>query len=63
MLRIAIVEDEAGMEDMETKSAAIRDTLIPKMGELREACDRAEAMTAKSFWPYPSYADILFSVH
>ena len=59
----AIVEDEAGMEDMEAKSAAIRDTLIPKMGELREACDRAEAMTAKSFWPYPSYADILFSVH
>ena len=33
------------------------------MSELRIACDEAETLTAKNYWPYPSYGDILFSVH
>ena len=32
------------------------------MQKLRLACDEAETLTAKEFWPYPSYADLLFSV-
>ena len=43
-------------------SAAIRDTLLPAMEVLRALVDEAETLTAKSYWPYPSYADILFSV-
>ena len=43
-------------------SAAIRDTLLPAMEALRALVDEAETLTAKSYWPYPSYADILFSV-
>ena len=43
-------------------SAAIRDTLLPAMEVLRAMVDEAETLTAKSYWPYPSYADILFSV-
>ena len=41
---------------------AIRDALLPVMRELRVLVDQAEGLCAKSFWPYPSYADILFSV-
>ena len=40
----------------------IRDSVLVKMGELRVACDEAETITAKSWWPYPTYADLLFSV-
>ncbi len=51
-----------GISDVQEESYAIRDRLIPAMGELRVLCDQAETKTAKSYWPYPSYADMLFSV-
>ena len=41
---------------------AIRDTLLDRMSELRLACDEAETITAKKYWPYPSYGDLLFGV-
>ena len=44
------------------QSEAIRDTVLVKMSELRLACDEAETLTAKSYWPYPSYGELLFSV-
>ena len=40
----------------------IRDRILPKMGELRLACDEAETLTAKSDWPFPVYGDLLFGV-
>ena len=48
--------------DIIGESAVIRDKVLPKMCELRVACDEAETITAKSYWPFPTYADILFSV-
>ena len=41
----------------------IRDEILPLMAELRKAADEAETMTAKEFWPFPTYGDIFFSVH
>jgi glutamine synthetase len=49
-------------EDIIAESAAIRDTLLPKMGELRAAADEAETLVSSEYWPYPSYGDMLFSV-
>ena len=49
-------------EDIETESVMIRDTILSLMSELRLACDEAETLTAKTYWPFPSYADLLFSV-
>lgn len=37
--------------------------VIPSMNRLRAICDDAEALTAESHWPFPTYGDILFSVH
>ncbi|MBQ9415725.1 MAG: glutamine synthetase III [Clostridia bacterium] len=48
--------------DVVAESEAIRDDILPLMCELRVACDEAESITAKSFWPFPTYSDILFSV-
>ena len=39
-----------------------KDSVIPKMEELRLTVDKAELITDRKFWPYPSYADLLFGV-
>jgi len=48
--------------DIPSQANAIRDTVLGKMGELRLACDEAETLTAKKYWPFPTYGDLLFSV-
>ncbi len=52
----------ADVEDIVKQSAVIRDKILPAMAELRVPCDKAEVMTAKEYWPFPSYADLLFGV-
>ena len=47
-----------GAED----AAGIRDALLSRMQSLRIACDEAEAKTEARAWPFPSYAELLFSV-
>ncbi len=49
-------------EDVEAESYMIRDAVLGRMGELRVACDEAETMTAKKYWPFPTYGDLLFGV-
>ena len=49
-------------EDIGAESVMIRDTVLGLMGELRVACDEAETLTAKAYWPMPTYADLLFGV-
>ena len=44
------------------ESEEIRDEILPKMCELRAACDEAETLTAKRYWPFPTYEDLLFGV-
>jgi len=48
--------------DVIAESAVIRDVILPKMCELRVVCDEAETITDKTYWPFPTYGDILFSV-
>ena len=45
-----------------TEAAAdfYRHRVIPAMNELRSEADILEAMTDKSYWPYPTYSDLLF---
>ena len=40
----------------------IRDRLLPKMAELRAVADEAEVLTAREFWPFPTYGEILFAM-
>ncbi|MFB0920765.1 MAG: glutamine synthetase III [Oscillospiraceae bacterium] len=39
-----------------------KDNVIPAMSEMRISADELETITAKAYWPYPSYGDLLFSV-
>ena len=49
------------IEAIEEESAFIRDTVRDAMTALRAPCDRAETIVQKDAWPFPTYADILFS--
>lgn len=46
----------------ESKSAAdyYCNVVTPQMQAVRETADLLEKLTAKSYWPYPLYSDILF---
>ena len=48
--------------DVEEQGYAIRDDLLAAMDALRESCDKAEMLTAKEDWPFPTYGDLLFGV-
>ncbi len=52
----------SSVEEIGEKATAIRDTVLVRMSELRLACDEAEAITAKKYWPFPTYGDLLFGV-
>ena len=50
------------IEDVTEAADDIRDVILGKMDALRAVCDEAETITAKEFWPFPTYSDLLFSV-
>jgi glutamine synthetase len=68
MIALSIGELEDAMlevsdaKDIFEESETVRDKVLAAMSELRVACDEAETITARSFWPYPTYGELLFSV-
>ncbi|NBI68143.1 glutamine synthetase type III [Pseudoflavonifractor sp. 60] len=51
-----------GLEDIGKESQVIRDEVLDKMNQLRQPCDEAETLTARKYWPFPTYGDLLFGV-
>ena len=49
-------------EGLEEKSMAYMEKVLPKMADLREAVDSLESYVDGSYWPVPSYGDLLFGV-
>ncbi len=48
--------------DIIEESETIRDKVLPAMTSLRTAVDKAETLIDKTYYPYPTYADLLFGV-
>ncbi len=48
--------------DVTDAACFIRDDILEKMAELRSYCDKAETLTAKKYWPFPTYSDLMFGV-
>lgn len=48
--------------DITSLSVYYKDSVVTAMNELRINADELETLTAKKFWPYPSYGEILFSI-
>ena len=58
----ALEQAMIGLYDNEHPSYYCRDTIIPAMNELRAAADQLEPMMPQQYQPYPTYADLLYSV-
>ena len=46
--------------DSEKASHYYCNVIVPQMQAVREDADILESITAKSYWPYPTYSDMLF---
>ena len=51
-----------GCENAEAAARFFAEKVIPVMQEMRAFADDMEMNTAKEYWPFPTYGDILFSV-
>jgi glutamine synthetase len=60
-LEAAIIKTEE-IGDITKKATSFRDAVIPAMDTVRAAADELELITAKKYWPFPTYGDMLFSV-
>ena len=57
-----VLHESETVDGAEAKSKFFCNTVIPVMRALRTDADELEASTAKSYWPYPTYSDMLFYV-
>lgn len=60
-LEIAVLGLKRASDVLE-ESVIIRDTVLPKMAQLRAVADEAETLTAEKYWPFPTYGELLFGV-
>ena len=51
-----------GAADALTRAAYMRDSVLTAMDALRSAADAMETVVAAEYWPFPTYAELLFSV-
>lgn len=49
-------------KDMEQCAHYYYDAVVPAMNHLREPADLLEMLVDKSYWPFPSYGDMIFEV-
>ncbi len=56
LVKLSTVNEATALAEM------IRDRVLPLMAALRAVADEAEVMTAKEYWPFPTYGEILFSM-
>ena len=52
---------EAG-DDPIAVAAYYKDAVIPAMNELRAVVDEMETLVSSQYWPYPTYADLMYRV-
>ncbi len=61
VLEEAVIKARA-TEDVKKAADLYRDEVLSAMGEVRLFADELETLTAKDYWPFPTYCDLLFGV-
>ena len=56
------LDAKKNIEDAQKLAEYYKDVIIPRMDKIRDSADKIEVMTDRNYWPYPSYADLLFGV-
>ena len=59
ILRIAVRVTAIPAEPAEA-ARYCRNVVIASMDAIRASADRLEELTAKAYWPFPTYSDLLF---
>ena len=49
-------------DDLQKLADYYKDVIIERMAKVRASADSMETLTDRKYWPYPSYADLLFGV-
>ncbi len=57
-----LANDAIKIEDSLSRSEFYRDKVIPEMNKVRASADELELITAKKYWPMPTYSDLLHKV-
>lgn len=61
--RLAALENAVrGAGNVSFGAGYYRGKVVPAMEKLRETVDKIELISAKKFWPFPDYGDILFDI-
>ena len=62
-LNLQEVENRASsMEQGKEQAFFYHDKVMTAMNELRKPADELEKLVDKEYWPFPTYADLLFEV-
>ena len=56
------LEMAARFTNMEHCAHYYYDAVVPAMDHLRDPADKLEMLVDKSYWPFPSYGDLIFEV-
>ncbi|MDD6736266.1 MAG: glutamine synthetase type III, partial [Clostridiales bacterium] len=62
MLEESLCDTKKYSEDAQKLADFYKDSVISRMNDVRSYADQIEIMTDRKYWPYPSYADLLFGV-
>ena len=62
MLEESLCDTKKYSEDAQKLADYYKDSVISRMNDVRSYADQIEIMTDRKYWPYPSYADLLFGV-
>lgn len=55
-------QGSAMSENIEEQAKYYHEVIFKSMGDVRRPADRLEMLVDKSYWPFPSYGDLLFEV-
>ena len=58
----SLIEKVKLESDLYKKCEIIKDKVIKSMNNLRKIVDKVESITDLSYWPIPTYIDLLFGI-
>ena len=58
----SVVHARPADDDPLADARYMHDTVLPAMSDLRKSADKLETLTDRSYWPFPTYDELLFSI-
>ena len=63
LLRLeTVIRERPAGDDPLADARYMHDTVLPAMADLRKSADTLETLTDRSYWPFPTYDELLFSI-